>query len=142
MKKPLIKLTKNQIDEKVFRVLQIQQEVKAANEELNKLKLELESQYSLSSDQKEIIYGNETYIEKIPKNNGKNNFNVDTLKTLLKPLRLMSKVIKKTEIVDIDALNSLIKEGKIDETILTASRINKWTHSSRFIRIEKENKVG
>lgn len=136
--KKAIKLTKNELDNKILEYLKTDQEIKNLSSKLKDLKIELESQYKLNANEKETIKGNLTYMEKIPVNNGKNNYNVDLLKPFLKAIKKFSAVIKKIEVVDTAQLDSLVKNGQLAPEVLETCRISNWTFKSTFKRIEAE----
>lgn len=138
MAKVMNKLSKKAMDEKVLRVLQIKEQQKKLNDELKSLQLELEAQFVLPADQKEQIFGVETFIEKCPTDNGKNNYDIDLLAPILKKVRKFSTVVKKVEIVDLNELKKLIKEGVITEEQISPCRISKWTYKTFLKRIENK----
>ena len=139
MAKVISKLSMKAIDEKVLRVLQIKEQQKQLAEELKILQTELEAQFNFPAVQREEIFGKETYITKSPTDIGKNNYDVNLLKEILKPLRKLSTVVKKVEVIDMTELNKLIKEGKITEEQLLTCRQSKWTYKTFFKRIENKN---
>ena len=140
MAKVINRLTKKSMDEKVLRILQIKEQQKQLDKELKVLQKELEAQFTLPSDQREEIFGKETYIEKCPTDLGKNKYDVELLKPMLKSIRKLSTVIKKVEVIDMTELNKLIKEGAITEEQLNTCRISNWTFKTFFKRIEKDKK--
>lgn len=138
MAKVISKLSKKAIDEKVLRALQIKELQKELNEELKVIQTELDAQFKLPADQREEIFGKETYIEKCPTDLGKNKYDVELLKPILKKIKKLSSVIKKVEVLDMTELNKLIKEGTIKEEDLNACRVSNWTFKTFLKRIENK----
>jgi hypothetical protein len=131
------KLSKTEIDTNIKRLWLIDEEQDKLNKEAKAIRVLLESQYQLPAEQKEVIYGNETYMEKTPVDNGKNTYDAEKLKPFLKAIRVaIGKIIKKVEIVDTKALDELVKIGKLPPEALDTCRVSKWTFRSMFKRIE------
>jgi hypothetical protein len=130
------KLTKKEIDVKIERLLKIDQESKTLAKEIKEIKTTLEAQYVLTPDQKETIYGNITYLEKVPVELGKNSYDIEKLRPYLKAIRGGSKAIKKIEVLDTKILDAFVKEGKLPPEALSNCNESKWTFKSMFKRIE------
>lgn len=138
MAKTTTKLSKKDIDQRVLRALQIKELQKELADELKIIQTELDAQFQLPADQKEEIFGKETFIQKAPTDLGKNSYDVELLKPILKKVRKLSQVIKRVETIDTTALNQLVKEGVITQEDLNACRVSRWTFKTFFKRIENK----
>lgn len=137
MGKTTLKLTKNEIDEKILEFLALDEQIKTLQAKYKTIKTELESQYNLPADQKEVIQGNTTRMNKIPIDQSRSNYNIDLLKPLLKSVRKLGQIIKKVETVDTKGLDELVKSGVLNESEVDACKVAKWSFKSQFSRIEK-----
>ena len=135
------KLSKKVMDEKILRYLELNEQSKIIKKEIDILKKELEGQYTLPADQKEEFFGKETQMEKIPVDNGKNVYDIELLKPILKSVRKLSSVIKKVEIIDVTELNKLVKDGVITQSQLNVCRKSNWTFKTIFKRIENKEAI-
>ena len=129
-------VSKKEVDNLIFELLKLEEDKKKIDKRIKEIKSFLESQYTLDDNKKEYIYGDETYIEKIPVNNGRNTYDAQKLKPYLRATRSVSKVIKKVEVVDLVELNKLVEIGKLPVEVLDKCRVDKWTFKSIFKRME------
>lgn len=129
-------VSKKEVDNLIFELLKLEEDKKKIDKRIKEIKSILESQYTLDDNKKEYIYGDETYIEKIPVNNGRNTYDAQKLKPYLRATRSVSKVIKKVEVVDLVELNKLVEIGKLPVEVLDKCRVDKWTFKSIFKRME------
>lgn len=136
MAKTTLKLTKNEIDEKILELLTVNEQIKTLEKRQKTLKAELESQYNLPADQKETIEGTMTRMNKIPVDQSKNNYNIDLLKPLLKSVRKLGTIIKKVETIDTKGLDELVKNGTLNASDVNACKVAKWSFRTQFSRIE------
>ena len=77
------KLTKTVIDSKISEILELQAKIKKDTAELKALANSIESQYTLSESQKEIIAGINFQAEKIPVNKGAHKYDATLVRTML-----------------------------------------------------------
>ena len=129
-------VSKKEVDNLIFELLKLEEDKKKIDKRIKEIKSILESQYTLDDNKKEYIYGDETYIEKIPVNNGRNTNDAQKLKPYLRATRSVSKVIKKVEVVDLVELNKLVEIGKLPVEVVDKCRVDKWTFKSIFKRME------
>jgi hypothetical protein len=132
------KLTSQEFDNHLLEFLRLKEEQKKINKRLEVLQSALESQYSLTPDQKEIVRGICTEMEKIPVNNGRNNFDPEKLRPFLKAIRKVKTVLKVVKVVKVDvkALNGLVDCGLLAPENLDVCRSDSWTFRSQFRRVE------
>lgn len=134
-----IKLTPNQIDEKVESILRMK-EIKAQLEkDIKEAQIILESQYTQPINVKEYLVGNRYRVEKRPRDLGKNDLDYNKAAELLTTEEL--KLVKK-EVIDLDKLKAFIKAKAIDKCLIPMIKTEKWTFSTNYEHIEvKENTV-
>lgn len=137
MTKQATKLTKKVFDEKVAEFLLLKEQRENIDTRIKELQSTLESQYALKPEEVEIFKGKEFIMEKVPINKGRNDYDAEKVKAILKPIGKVSEVIKKVEIVDVKAFDELVKTGFIPKESQDACRNNKWTFKSMFKRIEE-----
>lgn len=134
------KLTKTVIDSKISEILELQAKIKKDTAELKALANSIESQYTLSKSQKEIIAGINFQAEKIPVNNGAHKYDTELVRTMLAGITDRSvkkrEILHKIDVVEAKPLEALVKSGHITETMLEKARLNKYTFKTKFSRIE------
>lgn len=131
------KLTKEDIDSKILELLKLDEQHKAMGKRITELKTVLESQYSLDPKQAETVFGIQMYMEKVPVENGKTNYDIEKLKPFLKAIRALGKVIKRVEYIDLVELDYLVKTNRLTPEILDTCRKSSWTFRSLFKRNEE-----
>lgn len=133
------KLTPQEFDDTLLEFIKLKEDQKKINARLTVLQTTLESQYNLTADKKETIFGVCTEMVKIPVNNGKSKIDPEKLRPFLKAIRKVKTVIKIVKIVQVDtkALQGLVDCGLLAPENVDACRTDSWTFRSQFHRIEK-----
>jgi len=139
-----IKLTAEDFDRKVQRLLFVKQELETLTKEQDELINLLEGHYTKEASKEEIIQGVNFKMVKVPVNQGRNSYDADKLLPFIKAIRgAYNKVFKKIVIrkmdINVKALDKLIEEGKLPEEVLNKCRKDKWTFRSIFKKIETES---
>lgn len=135
--KSTLKLNKAEIESKIVEIMKLKEDRDKADKRIKELQASIESQFTLDAKEREFIYGDTVYAEKVPVEGGQNNYDVTKLKTFLKGIRgAMTKVVKKVEVINVAALDELVKTGKLPEAVLKTCRQPKWTYKTLFKRNE------
>jgi len=146
-----VKLTKVELDEKLQRIIFLKQDIKKQQaetkkscDEHDKLRNELEGQYSKGTQVVEIIKGNKYLMKKILINTGANAYDLEKITPFLKAIKgAFNKVVEKIVTYKIDAkkLDALVKDGKLPQSVLDEARKNNYTFKSDFKTIEEDAKA-
>lgn len=103
------------------------------------LKVNIESSYTLTADQKEILQGDTFYAQKVPVLTNK-KWNIEGLRSVLTAggAKGITKIIKRKVDYDVDekAIKKLIKDNVVTEQNVYANQTGDSTFKSKFGRVE------
>lgn len=142
-------MSKTKLDQTVERILYLKQLEKETVAEIKTLEATLQVEFQLGQDptKKEInekFEGKKTFFEKVAVENGKNNYDVETLRGILSVIRgAVKKVIKKEVIYSVDtkALTELVKTGKVTLEQIKPAKQSSWYFKFKYGRIENEEQT-
>lgn len=134
------KLTKKTIDSKISEILELQAKIKQNQTELKALVNDVEGQYKLTKEQRELITGFDYQAEKIPVNRGIHQYDSKMVRKMLRGITDKSvdksAIVYKVDVVEYKPLENLVKTGHITSSMLDKARIDNYTFKTKFSHIE------
>ncbi len=134
------KLTKKTIDSKISEILELQAKIKRNQTELKELVNDIEGQYKLTKEQREMITGFNFQAEKIPVNRGVHQYDSKMVRKMLRGITDKSidksAIVYKVDVVEYKPLENLVKTGHISKSMLDKARIDNYTFKTKFSHIE------